>query len=59
MWRTKTSRSQDEQIIKTRWIDINKGDDDSPAMRRRFVGKDFSTGSMEGLAAGTPPFEAF
>ena len=27
------------KIIRTRWIDINKGDDDNPIYRSRFVGK--------------------
>ena len=27
------------KIIKTRWIDIHKGDDDSPIYRSRLVGK--------------------
>lgn len=46
------------RILKTRWIDINTGDDDNPALRSRFVGKEFNTGPMEGLFAGTPPLEA-
>jgi len=43
------------KIIKTRWIDINKGDDVNPKYRSRLVGKEFNTGEMEGLFAGTPP----
>ena len=46
------------QVIKTRWIDINKGDDKNPVYRSRFVAKDFNTGDMPGLFAGTPPLEA-
>ena len=42
-------------IIKSRWIDINKGDDVNPKYRSRLVGKEFNTGVMEGLFAGTPP----
>ena len=46
------------KIIKTRWIDINKGDDDNPNYRSRLVGKEFNTGPIDGLFAGTPPLEA-
>ena len=46
------------KIVKTRWIDINKGDDKEPMYRCRIVGKEFNNGEMEGLFAGTPPLEA-
>jgi hypothetical protein len=46
------------KIIKTKWIDINKGDVDNPIYRSRFVGKEFNTHEVEGLFAGTPPLEA-
>ena len=46
------------KIIKTRWIDINKGDDDNPVYRSRLVGKEFNDGQMDGLFAATPPLEA-
>ena len=46
------------KIIKTRWIDINKGDDDNPVYRSRVVGKEFNNEDMDGLFAGTPPLEA-
>ena len=46
------------KIIKTRWIDINKGDDENPVCRSRLVGKEFNTGEMDGIFAGTPPLEA-
>ena len=45
-------------MIKTRWIGINKGDDDNPVYRSRLVGKEINTGEMEGIFAGTPPLEA-
>ena len=44
--------------METRWIDINKGDDENPNYRSRMVGKEFNTGEMDGLFAGTPPLEA-
>ena len=46
------------KIIKTRWIDINKGDITNPNYRSRFVGKEFNNGVEEGLFAATPPLEA-
>ena len=36
----------------------NKGDDENPALRSRFVGKEFNDGPMDGLFAGMPPLEA-
>ena len=46
------------KIVKTRWIDINKGDDENPVYRSRLVGKEFNDGNMDGIFAGTPPLEA-
>ena len=46
------------KIIGTRWIDINKGDDERPVYRSRLVGKEYNTGDMDGIFAGTPPVEA-
>ena len=46
------------EVIKTRWIDINKGDDSNPVYRNRLVGKQFNNEAMDGIVAGTPPLEA-
>ena len=46
------------KIIKSRWIDINKGDDDQPNYRSRMVGKEFNDREVDGLFAATPPLEA-
>lgn len=46
------------KIIKTRWIDINKGDDANPLYRSRLVGKEFANEAVDGIFAGTPPLEA-
>ena len=46
------------KVIQTRWIDINKGDDERPLDRSRLVGKEFNDGAVSGLFAGTPPLEA-
>ena len=35
------------KIISTRWIDINKGDDENPVHRSRLVGKEFNDGQMD------------
>ena len=43
------------KIIKTRWIDINKGDDENPVYRSRLVGKEFNDGQMDGLFAPPAP----
>ncbi|MDA8584430.1 hypothetical protein N9L68_09335 [bacterium] len=47
------------KICQTRWIDVNKGDDDNPIYRSRMVGKEFNHEQMDGLFAGGPPLEAF
>ena len=46
------------KVIKTRWIDINKGDDENPNYRSRLVGKEFNNEAMDCIFAGTPPLEA-
>ena len=46
------------EIVKSRWIDINKGDGKSPTYRSRMVGKEFNDSVQEGLFAATPPLEA-
>ena len=46
------------KVVQTRWIDINKGDDENPNYRSRLVGKEFNNEHMDGLFAGTPPLEA-
>ena len=46
------------KIVKTRWIDINKGNGENPVYRSRLVGKEFNDGDMDGIFAGTPPLEA-
>ena len=46
--------------IGTRWVDINKGDDNEPDYRSRSVGKDFkgNDNKRNDLFAATPPLEA-
>ncbi|MDA8582761.1 reverse transcriptase domain-containing protein [bacterium] len=47
-------------IVKVRWIDVNKGDEDNPNYRSRLVAKEFKGGAESDwdLFAGTPPLEA-
>jgi hypothetical protein len=46
------------KIVKTMWIDGNKGDVDHPNYRCRLVAKEFNDGEAAGLFAATPPLEA-
>ena len=44
--------------IKSGWIDTNKGDQETPNYRSRWVGKEYNNGPGEDLFAATPPLEA-
>ena len=48
-----------KKIIQTRWIDVNKGDDQNPDYRSRLVAKEFRDSCAKGLEtfAATPPAE--
>ena len=46
------------KIIGTRWVDVNKGDAESPNYRSRLVGREFNVGKDDTLYAATPPLEA-
>ena len=46
------------EIVKGRWIDVNKGDSTNWKYRSRYVAKEFNTGDEDGLFASTPPLEA-
>ena len=52
------ARRRGLKIIKVMWIDVDKGDAQSPNIRSRLVAKEFNNGVEEGLFAGTPPIEA-
>ena len=43
------------EIIKIKWIDINKGDDKNLIYRSRFVGKESNDGEVGGFFAGASP----
>ena len=46
------------KIIKTRWLDINKGDDETMHLRSRWVGCEFAKEERNDLFAATPPLES-
>ena len=46
------------QPIGVRWVDVNKGDDESPNYRSRLVAKDFRRKGEDSIFAPTPPLEA-
>ena len=46
------------RTIRTRWIDVNNGDEGAPDYRSRLVGKEFNDGADPSLFAATPPLEA-
>ena len=45
------------KIIGTKWIDVSKGDFDSPRIRCRLVGKKFRTGPDDALYVSSPPLK--
>ena len=51
-------QSEGKPMVKTMWIDINKGDSASPNIRSRLVGKEYRVEEDPGLYAATPPLEA-
>eukprot|EP00974_Lingulodinium_polyedra_P077843 7535890-Lingulodinium_polyedra.AAC.1 len=61
VWR-RTKRSEAQRlgykVVRTRWIDINKGDTANPNYRSRLVAKEFNNGEEDGLFASTPPLGA-
>ena len=46
------------QVITTKWIDVNKGDEARPNYRSRFVGRELNLSKRLDLFAATPPLEA-
>ena len=45
-------------LVRTKWIDINKGDRARPEYRSRLVAMEIATGKRDDLFAATPPLEA-
>ena len=58
MPREEAHRSGHGNIIRGRWLGINKGNSERPDYRSRFVGKEYNTGVDPALYAATPPLEA-
>ena len=56
--RRQEAKARGIKVIGTRWIDINKGDDERPNYRSRFVAKEYNDGKDSSLFASTPPLEA-
>ena len=54
----KLAKDKGWKIVRSRWIDINKGDDLSLNYRSRMVGKESNDSELDGLFAATPPLEA-
>ena len=54
----KKAKEQGWKIVRSRWIDINKGDDLHPNYRSRMVGKEFNDSELDGLFVATPPLDA-
>ena len=50
--------SEGAKVITLRWIDVNKGDRESPNYSLRLVGREFKEGKDDSLYAATPPLEA-
>ena len=42
----------------TRWVDVNKGDEEKAEVRSRSVAKEIKMDKREDLFAATPPLEA-
>ena len=51
-------QSNGHKVIRTKWIDINKGDTVSPDFRSRLVAMEFNEFVDPSLYASTPPLEA-
>eukprot|EP00973_Karenia_brevis_P084664 11748684-Karenia_brevis.AAC.1 len=45
-------------VISTKWLDVNKGDCDSPDYRSRLVGREIKKDNRMDLFAATPPLES-
>ena len=46
------------QVILTKWLDTNKGDETRPNHRARLVGREIAREKTDDLFAATPPLES-
>ena len=51
-------RVSGKQPVGSRWIDINKGDEDNPNYRSRLVAKEIRRGPNKEMFAATLPLES-
>jgi len=47
-----------QEPVGTKWLEINKGDEDNFNIRARLVAQEFTKGKLEAIFAATPPLEA-
>ena len=46
------------QVVSTKWLDVNKGDEASPNYRARLVGREIIREKRDDFFAATPPLES-
>ena len=46
------------KVITTKWIDVNKGNEKTPNVRSRLVGRELKLDNRLDLFAATPPLES-
>lgn len=56
---TERAREAWMKVIRTKWLDVNKGCKSNPNIRARFVGCELAKEQKDLLFAATPPFECF
>jgi len=56
--RAEVWRRSRRQPLKTRWVDVNKGDEQKPDVRSRLVAKEIAFRRSDDFFAATPPLEA-
>ena len=56
--RAEVWRRSRRQPLKTRWVDVSKGDEQKPDVRSRLVAKDIAFRKSDDFLAATPPTEA-
>ena len=52
------SQAAGHKVIITRWLDVDKGDEERPNYRARLVGRELKTDNRLDLFAATPPLES-
>ena len=54
---TKRAREPWMKVIRTKWLDVNKGDEANPNIRARLVGCEVAKEKRDDIFAATPPLE--